>query len=75
MPLINVKVIEGVFSDAQKAEMVEKLTDAMVAIEGENMRPLTLVIVEEVKSGDWAVGGKQVTTAEARALAAGLRPR
>ncbi|MEV4018120.1 4-oxalocrotonate tautomerase family protein [Nonomuraea angiospora] len=75
MPLINVKVIEGVFSDAQKAEMVEKLTEAMVAIEGENMRPMTVVIVEEVKSGDWGVGGKPVTTAEARALAAGLRPR
>ncbi|MFI6737473.1 4-oxalocrotonate tautomerase family protein [Nonomuraea sp. NPDC050451] len=74
MPLINVKVIEGVFSDAQKAEMVEKLTDAMVAVEGENMRPLTLVIVEEVKSGDWGVGGKPVTTAEVKALAAGLRP-
>ena len=26
----------------------------MVAIEGENMRPVTVVIVEEVKSGDWA---------------------
>ncbi|MER6005229.1 4-oxalocrotonate tautomerase family protein [Nonomuraea sp. NPDC051941] len=75
MPLINVKVIEGVFSAAQKAEMVEKLTDVMVAIEGENMRPLTLVIVEEVKSGDWGVGGKPVTTAEVKAMAAGLRPR
>ncbi|MBB5780906.1 4-oxalocrotonate tautomerase family protein [Nonomuraea jabiensis] len=75
MPLINVKVIEGVFSDAQKAEMVEKLTDVMVSIEGENLRPLTVVIVEEVKSGDWGVGGKPVTAAEARALAAGLRPR
>ncbi|MEV4357754.1 MULTISPECIES: tautomerase family protein [unclassified Nonomuraea] len=75
MPLINVKVIEGVFSAAQKAEMVEKLTDVMVAIEGENMRPLTLVIVEEVKSGDWGVGGKPMTTAEVRAMAAGLRPR
>ncbi|MET9244754.1 4-oxalocrotonate tautomerase family protein [Nonomuraea sp. NPDC003709] len=75
MPLINVKVIEGVFSAAQKAEMVEKLTDVMVAIEGENMRPLTLVIVEEVKSGDWGVGGKPMTTAEVKAMAAGLRPR
>ncbi|MEV6031012.1 4-oxalocrotonate tautomerase family protein [Nonomuraea sp. NPDC052116] len=75
MPLINVKVIEGVFSAAQKAEMVEKLTDVMVAIEGENLRPLTLVIVEEVKSGDWGVGGKPVTTAEVKAMAAGVRPR
>ncbi|MEV5893522.1 tautomerase family protein [Nonomuraea fuscirosea] len=73
MPLVNVKVIEGVFSDAQKAEMVEKLTDAMVAIEGENLRSLTLVIVEEVKSGDWGIGGKPVTAADVKALIAGER--
>jgi len=46
MPLIQVKVIEGVFTGAQKREIVQKLTDAMVSIEGENMRPVTWVIVE-----------------------------
>lgn len=71
MPLINVKVIEGVFSSAQKREIVRKLTDTMVSIEGENLRPLTLVIVEEIKSGDWGVAGNPVTTEDARALAAG----
>jgi len=35
MPLINVKLIEGVFNESQKKQMVTKLTDAMVAIEGE----------------------------------------
>jgi len=73
MPLIQVKVIEGVFSDVQKREMVRKLTDAMVSIEGENMRPVTWVIVEEVKSGDWGIGGKPLTTADVQALAAGPR--
>jgi 4-oxalocrotonate tautomerase len=71
MPLINVKVIEGVFSPTQKREIVRKLTDTMVSIEGENLRPLTLVIVEEIKSGDWGVAGNPVTTEDARALAAG----
>jgi 4-oxalocrotonate tautomerase len=71
MPLIQVKVIEGVFTEAQKGEMVRKLTDAMVSIEGENMRPVTWVVVEEVKSGDWGIGGKSLTTAEVKALAAG----
>ena len=52
MPLIQVKIIEGVFSPQQKQEIVKKLTDTMVAIEGENMRPVTWCIVEEVKSGD-----------------------
>ncbi|MCC5580724.1 tautomerase family protein [Microtetraspora glauca] len=74
MPLINVKVIEGVFTEAQKAEIVQKLTEAMVRIEGENMRSLTLVILEEVKSGDWGVGGKPVTTADVKAMAAGTPP-
>jgi 4-oxalocrotonate tautomerase len=71
MPLVQVKVIEGVFTEAQKRQMIHKLTDAMVSIEGENMRPVTCVIVEEVKSGDWGIGGKSLTTAEVKALAAG----
>jgi 4-oxalocrotonate tautomerase len=71
MPLINVKAIEGVFNDAQKAEMVEKLTNVVVGIEGEHMRPVTVVIIEEVKSGDWGIGGKPVTTADVQAMAAG----
>ncbi|MEU6040872.1 4-oxalocrotonate tautomerase family protein [Actinomadura sp. NPDC047616] len=71
MPLINVKVLEGVFSEAQKAEIVKRLTDAMVGIEGENMRSLTLVIVEDVKSGSWGVGGRPLSTDEVKAMAAG----
>ena len=52
MPLINVKLIENVFSSEQKHQIVERLTDAMVSIEGENMRGVTWVVVEEVGSGD-----------------------
>ena len=71
MPLVNVKLIEGVFSDSQKREMVEKLTDAMVSIEGENLREVTWVLIEEVKSGDLGIGGKPVTTEDVKVLAAG----
>ena len=70
MPLINVKVIENVFSDEQKNQVVERLTDAMVSIEGENMRQVTCVVIEEVRSGDWGIGGKALTTEDVRALAA-----
>ena len=72
MPLVNVKVIEGVFDGSQKREMVEKLTDAMVEIEGENMRGVTWVVIEEVKSGDWGIGGQTLTTEAVHALAAGV---
>jgi len=53
MPLIQVRVIKDVFSKEQKREIISKLTDAMVSIEGENMRKVTLCLVEEVESGDW----------------------
>ena len=71
MPLVNVKVIEGVFSEAQKKEMVQKLTDTMVSIEGENMRQVTWVVIDEVKSGNWGIGGNAITTEAVKALAAG----
>ena len=71
MPLINVKLIEGVFSSSQKQEIVRELTEAMVRVEGENMRPVTWVVVEEVKSGDWGIGGNTLTTEAVKALAAG----
>jgi 4-oxalocrotonate tautomerase len=61
MPLINVSLIENVFTAEQKHEMVKKLTDAMVSIEGENMRGVTWVVVNEVKSGDWGIGGQSIT--------------
>lgn len=71
MPFVNVKVIEGVFSSDQKQDMVRRLTDTMVEIEGENMRPVTWVVIEEVKSGDWGIAGNPLATADVRALAAG----
>ena len=71
MPFVNVKLIEGVFSADQKRDMIAKLTDTMVAIEGENMRGVTWVVIEEVTSGEWGIGGQALMTADVKALAAG----
>jgi 4-oxalocrotonate tautomerase len=71
MPFITVKLIEGVFDAGQKGEIIECLTETMVAIEGENMREVTWVVVEEVRSGDWGMGGKALSTEDVKALAAG----
>jgi 4-oxalocrotonate tautomerase len=70
MPLINVKIIEGVFSAEQKTQIIRNLTNAMVEIEGEAMRSVTWTVIEEVKSGDWGIAGKPLATADVRALAA-----
>jgi 4-oxalocrotonate tautomerase len=73
MPLIEVKVIEDVFTAAQKKEIITKLTDTMAAIDGHNLRSATVVIVEEVRSGDWGIGGQPMTTDAVRALTAGKK--
>lgn len=70
MPLIQVKLIENVVTPAQKSQIITKLTDAMVSIEGENMRPVTSVIIEEARSGDWGIGGQALTTDAVHAMAA-----
>jgi 4-oxalocrotonate tautomerase len=71
MPLIQVKLIEKVFTHEQKQQMIEKITDAMVSVEGESMRGLTWVVIEDVQSGEWGIGGKPITTEAVTAIAAG----
>jgi 4-oxalocrotonate tautomerase len=70
MPLVTVKVIDGVFTQEQKQDMIHKITDTMVEIEGESLRPVTWVLVEEVHSGDWGIAGNGLTTADVHALQA-----
>ena len=69
MPLVDIELIEGVFNQDQKAEMIRTVTDAMAAIEGEAMRPVTWVRIKEVSSGHWAIGGQALTTAAVKAMA------
>jgi 4-oxalocrotonate tautomerase len=71
MPLIDIQLIEGVFTPDQKKEMIEKVTDTMVGIEGEAMRGVTWVRIQEFQGGDWAIGGKAMSTADVKALAKG----
>ncbi|MHA6695733.1 tautomerase family protein [Homoserinimonas sp. A520] len=72
MPFIEVNVIKDVFTPEQKREIITNLTNAMVGIEGENMRPVTWCVVREVASGDWGIAGNALTTADVKALAAGV---
>lgn len=58
MPFTTIKVIENVFTNAQKKEMLEKVTAALIAVCGEKTRKGQWVLIEEVKKGDWAIGGE-----------------
>ena len=71
MPLIEVNVIKDVFTAEQKSQIIVSLTEALVGIEGENLRPVTWCVIREVASGDWGIAGNPLTTADVHALAAG----
>jgi 4-oxalocrotonate tautomerase len=71
MPLVTIDVIKDAFTHTQKKELIAKVTEAMVAVEGENMRPVTWVRINEFEGGDWAIGGKALRAADIHALATG----
>ena len=71
MPLVTIDVIKNVFTPKQKEQLIEKVTAAMVEVEGEAMRPVTWVRINEFESGDWAIGGNCLSTADVHALAKG----
>ena len=74
MPYVQVKAIAGVFTPEQKQEILTRITETMVDIEGEAMRPVTWVTIEEVASGEWAIGGKALTTQDVKDLQASGSP-
>ena len=69
MPLITIDVIKDVFTAEQKQDMIRKVTDTMVGIEGEALRGVTWVRIVEVEQGDWGIGGQTLTAADVQAMA------
>jgi 4-oxalocrotonate tautomerase len=74
MPFIDIKVIEGVFSPEEQRELVEGVTEAVIAVEGEALRPATVTVVTETPSGSWAIGGQAMTTEDVKAKRAAAAP-
>lgn len=68
MPLVDIQLIKDAFTPEQKQEMIQNVTDAMLATEGEAMREVTWVRIHEINSGEWAIGGKAVTADAVRAM-------
>ena len=70
MPLVDIKIIEGVFSEEEIKNLIEDVTEVIVSFMGENLRNYTLVVVQEVKSGSWGVGRQAIGLEEVRAMQA-----
>lgn len=71
MPLVEIKLIEGALSNDEKKKLIKDVTDVVVSFMGENLRSYTLVVIQEVKSGSWGVGGQVIGLEEVRAMQAG----
>jgi 4-oxalocrotonate tautomerase len=69
--MVTIDVIKDVFTPQQKQELIAKVTEAMIAVEGENMRGVTWVRIQEFEGGDWAIGGRALKAADVHALAKG----
>lgn len=70
MPLVQIKGVGGYLTCDQKRELIERVTDAVISVEGEKLRAVTWVTIEDVDAGSWGVGGKVVTADDLRRLAA-----
>jgi 4-oxalocrotonate tautomerase len=69
MPLATIEIIKDVFSADEKRKLIHNVTEAMIAVEGEALRPVTWVRIMEVEQGDWAVGGQALNAAAVHAMA------
>lgn len=73
MPLVQIKGVGGYLTPEQKLEIIRKVTDAVLSVEGEGLRQVTWVTIEDIVPGSWGVGGTAVTADDLRALAAAGR--
>lgn len=71
MPLVTIELIKDVFDAEQEAQLIDKVTAAMIEVEGEQMRPVTWVRIVELQGGDWAIGGQRLTAGDVHAMAGG----
>lgn len=73
MPIIDVKVMEGVLSTEQKQRIAQGVTDVFADVVGPPVRPVTWVVIQDVASGQWTMGGDPVTTEGVKELLSGSR--
>ena len=72
MPYINCRVMEGVLSGDEKAEIAERITETFVSVLGEPARGLTWVVIDDISSGELTIGGRPLTTEGVKEVLAGV---
>lgn len=71
MPVVTIQTPAGALSKAQKADMIRRVTDVVVEVEGfPAIRPSVHVLIEEIVDGGYGVGGQAVDVEKAKAALA-----
>lgn len=60
MPFVNIKITNEGVTKEQKEKLIEGATQLLVDVLGKNPAT-TVVVIEEVDTDNWGVGGRQVT--------------
>ena len=68
MPLVNVKLFKNEYSQEESEALIKKITDVIVSFSGEQLRDATWVVIEEVKDGQWGVGGNALSLEDVREM-------
>jgi 4-oxalocrotonate tautomerase len=71
MPFINCRVMEGVLSEDQKMEIAERITETFASVVGEPVRGITWVVIDDMASGQFTIGGRPITTEGVQEVLAG----
>jgi 4-oxalocrotonate tautomerase len=68
MPLVEIKLFQEEFADTERTAIISAVTNTIVSFTGEAIRPHTWVLLDEIKSGNWGIGGTALGLADVRAL-------
>lgn len=60
MPYVNIKITKEGATPEQKAELIRRSTEMLRDVLGKNPAT-TFVIIEEVDTDNWGIGGESVT--------------
>jgi len=68
MPLCTIKMFEGELTESQSVDLIHRVTEAIIPFVGEKLRGNTWVLIEEIASGAWGIGGKSFGLKDVRAM-------
>ena len=66
MPFVNIKITKEGVSAEKKAELIRGVTHLLSDVLGKNPAT-TFVLIEEIETDNWGIGGESVTERRKRA--------